>query len=258
MIDGAEDGPVYDISVSGKLVSSNGGGIRIWDLNTQEMIQRIRFAGLRPTIEWSVDETRLLVAYTRTDPGVGDEIVYTHSIQIMDVASGTVAQEFFGFPVALHLATWNTDETLILSTDFDGAVYITDTHTGETTPILESDVPIFSADWSPYGAQVAVGVALDASVRLSENVISRTEGAIPGLKIVVPFPSVNQLNTLLPICHEDAAADGFVLDGLPDSAEMSQLPELVNMLTQLVDETRHPCLVDALAVTEALTAVSAS
>jgi WD40 repeat protein len=253
MTEGAEEGPIFSITNNGQLAASNGGGIRIWDVESGEMTQRIRYPRLRSSLMWSADGTRLLMPYTFAEV-VGEEVIFTNWIQIMAADTGSIIQEFPDFPISVRLARWNPDETLILSIDWEYDVRLTDTATGMTTLIRESDAPIVSADWSPYGAQIAIGIAHDGMVRANQ----RGEAVMLGLKIIVPSPSLEKLNALLPICRADAAVAGLPPDTLPVALTSEGLGDAAVSLAALVTATRHPCWVDLRALVDALISVPAS
>jgi WD40 repeat protein len=188
-----DDSPRLALNSDNKLAISVVTKLEIWDVASQQMLVRKVDSGLRQSIEWSDDNRHLLIANMQI---LAEGEVY--SIEIWDTETMEIVREFKDFPYQLTSATWNPDETKILSTDVMGTVRITDSVTGESAVIFQSDQLILSADWSPFGGQVAVGVAVGADAQPARGVVTRD--SIPGLAIVVPFASFEQLETLGEAC----------------------------------------------------------
>jgi WD40 repeat protein len=187
-----EDSP--HIALNDKLLAvSTVTSLEIWDIVSQELVTYKNHSGLRRSIEWSADNRHLLIANMQI---LAEGEVC--SIEIWDTETIEIVREFKDFPYQITSATWNPDETKILSTDVMGTVRVTDVATGESTIIFQSDQLILSADWSPFGGQVAVGVAIGANAQSARGVVTRD--SIPGLAIVVPFASFEQLETLGEAC----------------------------------------------------------
>ena len=240
-----EDIPMVAFSETGKVALSWSAKIEIWDVATQQMIRRIQPSGLRSSIQWSSDGNRLLVSNTLI---LLEKTSYL--VQILDAETGGIIQEYEGFPAAFTSAQWSPDETQILTTSDNGKVGIIDVESGITTLILESDAPVFSADWSPYGGQIVVGMAIGSTNRVEGDAVQSADNLNNGLNILVPMPSVKRLQAIANACQ----APTSIKQTLADNIQSDQLVDFAAQIKALPEGTiPTACAADLVAVARALT-----
>jgi WD40 repeat protein len=94
-----EEFPIIGFSSDGRLVRSSAQQIQIWDVASQQLMQRMQVVGLRSSVQWSEDNTRLLVSNISLRP----EGAF-YSIQILNTETWEVLQEFEEFPAQITSA----------------------------------------------------------------------------------------------------------------------------------------------------------
>jgi hypothetical protein len=166
-----------------------------------------------------------------------------HNIVVIDPMTGERLRIYEGFPEQLTSAYWSPDETQILATSVDGTAYLVDAESGVITPIFKAEVPLLSADWSPYGGQVAIGTPISAEQTLTEGEIAFAD--VP-VQILVPDPTLNRLNAIAKSC----LAPEVEVTSIRDE---TRLPEFVTTIEALSDQ-QIPlgCKADLLAIANAI------
>lgn len=226
--------PQIAINPQNMLATSWAQNIEIWNLAAQQKVRSLQVPGLRSSIQWSSDSSRLLVSTI----SLAQEVP-VYSIQILNAPTGEVLQEFEGFPDYLTSVQWNPEETQILSTSVDGTVRITDTASGETSTILESNAPVLSADWSPYGGQIAVGKAPGSTANPEGDTVQMLANNEHALAVLVPAPSLGRLHAIADACNAPTPTE--------------QLDSYLTQLERLPANTiPSACAADLVAVAEAL------
>jgi len=245
----AEDTPKIAFSQDDKLAISWSGLVDIWDISTQQRIKRVLLSGLRASVQWGSDNLHMLMPTT----SILQEGTF-HTIKIWNVDTEQVTQEFSGFPDRLTSAYWSPDESKILSTSFNGQVYITDVTTGETKTLMSVDERVLSAAWSPYGGQVAVGIPLGTEVRLEADTFLSSMDTTEGIAVIVPTMTLEQLQIIANRCAISAQQIAQVdWDALIDNLlTQDNVSEALQQLEALPPNTRNACIDDLIAVAEAI------
>jgi len=235
-----EDVPHVAFSPDGtRLLLSFSPKFEVWDVTSRQMLVRNLTPGLIQSIEWSADGTRFLAAnIDNTREG------RFYTIHIINPMTGESLRVYSGFSSQLTAALWNPDETQILATSVDGTAYLVDGESGSITPIFTTNVPLLSADWSPYGGQVAIGAPANSETMQSMDGSDANLADLP-LQIVVPDPSLERLRSIAALC--DAPLP------LPDAAQADQLREFVAQVEALpVGSVPAACAADLIAVAEVI------
>ncbi|HEX2620387.1 MAG TPA: hypothetical protein VHL11_09575 [Phototrophicaceae bacterium] len=155
---------------------------------------------------------------------------------------------------------WSPDGRYIASGEQQGKVRIYDVSTGalEDTVEVAPNAQIFSVTWSPYGAQLAFGGVVGETPALPRNMPVRSI-ANGTVHIVVPYASLEQLQTISGQCLTDAPAplseNNFLKMESVSKLTLSDLPGFVTQIKTLpVDAIPPACAADLIAVAEALIA----
>lgn len=207
--------------------------VELWDVDSRQMLSRNVAAGLRKSIQWSQDGTRILAAnISNTRQGT------FYNILVIDPMTGERLRTYSGFPNELTSARWSPDETQIVATSIDGNVYLVEAASGAITTIFSSDFPIRSAAWSPYGGQIAIGVPQSSDAEIAGRA-DDAFAAVP-VQIIVPDPSIERLNAIAAACGAPVAPTTDMTDYI---AQVEALP---------ADSIPPACAADLLAVARAL------
>ncbi len=134
----------------------------------------------------------------------------------------------------------------ILSVAGDGTVSEWDANTGEL--IQQTEIgQVFGATWSRYGGQLAVtDVSSTIATDMSSAETNRTSN---GLRVVVPFATMEKLESLIEACNQTVSTD----QRLTTTIQVDQLTDFVAQVESLPENSIAPaCVADLLAVAEAL------
>ncbi len=213
--------------------------LEIYDLTQRQSLISNIIPGFRHSIQWSTSGSIILAAITdATREGNFYRVV------TFDPFTGERLHTYSGFPNELTSARWSPDETQILATSVDGTAYLVDGESGSITPIFTTTVPLLSADWSPYGGQVAIGAPADSEAMPAIDGDDTNPADLP-LQIVVPDPSLERLRSIAALC--DAPLP------LPNAAQADQLREFVAQVEALpVGSIPPACAADLIAVARAI------
>ena len=223
---GAEDIPNVAFNPSGEmLLLSFSAKIEVWDVTLQQMLVRTLAGGLLQSIQWSADGTTFVAAnINNTREGT------FYNIVVINPMTGERLHTYSGFPNQLTSAQWSPDETQILATSVDGTVYLIDADSGTITPIFTTDAPILSADWSPYGGQIAIGAPLSSEMVQAIDSNEPNFAELP-VQIVVPDVSLERFQTIAESCGADQLVGEIITDAAlstviaqSESATAAQIP----------------------------------
>jgi len=134
----------------------------------------------------------------------------------------------------------------ILSVAGSGTVSEWDANTGEL--IQQTEIgQVFGATWSRYGGQLAVtDVSSTIATDMSSAETNRTSN---GLRVVVPFATMEKLESLAEACNQTVLND----QRLTTTIQVDQLTDFVAQVQSLPENNIAPaCVADLLAVAEAL------
>jgi len=241
LIPGApEDIPNVAFSPSGEmLLLSFSGKIEVWDVTLQQMLVRTLAGGLLQSIQWSADGTTFVAAnINNTREGT------FYNIVVINPMTGERLRVYSGFLNQLTSAQWSPDETQILATSVDGTVYLIEVASGSITPIFTTDAPILSADWSPYGGQIAIGAPLSSEMVQAIDSNEPNFAELP-VQIVVPDVSLERFQTIAESC----GADQLVGEIITDAALSTVIAQLESATAAQIPPA---CAADLIAIAEAL------
>jgi len=236
-----EDVPLVEFSPNGiLLLLSFSPKIEVWDVTSRQMLVRNLAPGLIQSIQWSADGIRILAANLQnTREGA------LYNIFVINPMTGEHLRVYSGFPDELTFARWSPDETQILATSIDGTAYLVDAASGRITTIFTTNAPLLSADWSPYGGQIAIGASLSSE---TTQAMGNTDTALP-IQILVPDPSLERLQSIAELCN----APLTVAEAIPDAAQTDQLADFITQIESLPADSIPPaCAADLIAVAEAI------
>lgn len=110
--------------------------------------------------------------------------------------------------------------------------------------------PLYAAAWSPYTGRLAVLQPNAEDARRLRNGQEFDANTVTGtLSIIVPMPSLEQLQSIANTCHAPEA----VGQSLTGSNQADQLTDFVAQIEALPEDSIPPaCRADLLAVAEAL------
>jgi WD40 repeat protein len=239
-----EDIPVIAFSPNNEyLALSFSIGLQIYDLTTQQILAFNILPGLRQSIQWSNNGRAILAANINNRR----EGVF-YNVVVFDALTGEIVRTYSDFPNQLTSARWSPDETQILATSIDGTAYLIDAASGGVTPIYTGDVPLLSADWSPYGGQVAIGAP--ARIEMTPSVTQDETGItnVP-LQIIVPDPTLERLQAIAAACGAESLIAPTATDTLTDAALTDTITNLQNATA---DQVPPACAADLLAIAQAL------
>ena len=174
-------------------------------------------------------------------------------IEIMDAITGDTITGEKIMDAPINQLVWSPDGTQILTTSRDNVITLVNAQSGEPIEIFRSTEPILSADWSPYGGQIAIGTSALANGVLGANAVARQGSANAELQIIVPDPSLDRLQAIYAQC----AAPLTTERGLETALAQADISAFVAQLNALPTGTLPPaCVADLIAVAEALKAPS--
>lgn len=227
------------------LVASNNNIIRVWDVKTATKAKEISISQPISSIALSPDGLDLAVG---SHNGV---------IIIMDIRTGK-PRHVLQNPTdqSISFVKWNPNERQLASADSRGNITIWNINTYKLDSTLtgHSDEILQALVYSPYGGRLAyssrlTGAAEPESGLSAENPTNTFANGT--VKIVVPAPSLEQLQSIATACNAPIAVE----KSLPTSNTKEQLSSFVMSVESLPANAIPPgCAADLTAVAEALQA----
>lgn len=192
------------------------------------------------SLVWSADGSQL--AYSnQTFPNYVNpaDKVYSQLYVLDD--NGLLINQFASENQTIFGIDWSADGGLIAGYSIDGVVQVWDAHTGA---VLERYVGTNrypeQVDFSPYGGRLAYGSAAEVEQQ-------KTLGE--AVKIVVPVPSLERLNSIIQACDLEAK----IAQSLSAQVSGDRLHSFVAQIGQLnAEDMPLECAADLVAVAEAV------
>jgi len=217
--------PVYDAltaswSPDGRSIAvGRYGRIEIWDIDNRVLVNSLSTTGWVVDLAWSPDTERIAGAVTYSGENA---FVY-----VWDTQSATELYSYESHAGGINHISWNTESNLLISASQYGEVQILNVNPFEILETFNLGIRVYSAAWSPFGGQVAIGAPLSSG----EAVMSRNAdgGALP-LSIIVPDPSPERLRAVARACDE---ASGGTLSLNPTTASL--IDDLASESRQVTD-----------------------
>jgi WD40 repeat protein len=128
------------------LTASGDGTARVWDAESRGELTTLRHEHSVRRATWNADETRILTAGCDRFDEVGR---CTHGMaRVWDAESGKDAVTLAGHRAGVNQATWNADETRILTASDDGTARVWDAQSGEELTALNRGAGVNQATWN--------------------------------------------------------------------------------------------------------------
>ncbi len=209
--------------------------IQIWDLMTQQKVETIPIHYWATALDWSPDGTRMVNA-----DFLGSIEPPNSALNIWDVNAGQLLMTLTEHEGVITSAQWSPDGTRLVTSSHDKTVKVWDAASGEVLATYQSDESVFDAAFSPYGARIVFAKAL-----LPETEQRDVRTKVDALEVVVPAPSLEQLNAIQKQCLPSERSFTMV-------RHIDELPQWITQLENTSD-IEPGCASDLLAVAHALT-----
>ncbi|NJO82526.1 MAG: hypothetical protein HC828_06660 [Blastochloris sp.] len=135
-------------------------------------------------------------------------------------------------------------------------------------PIYSANVPLLSADWSPYGGQIAIGAPVSSEMTRSMSSQDAAVANVP-VQIITPDPSIERLQSIARTCETALSTNSVAVEQALDAPlealntqadttptiDLQAVEAFITQVEALPDDMLPPgCEADLLAVAEALRA----
>ena len=199
-------------------------------------------------ITWNSESTHIA-------GGMGDGRVFVWNLDNPDPIFTFIGHDYQGndrFLGRIHDLRFDDTGQMLTAVSGDGTIRTWDLRDGTlVTEQLAS--PNYTADFSPYGGQLVLGLALEAhnevvTYQSAPVHVNQTlaEGTV---QIVVPAPSLEHLQAIAEACNASTPIE----QSLTANIQADQLTEFVAQVEALAEDAIPPaCRADLLAVAEAL------
>jgi len=254
-------GSIVDAAFSpnGQYLATVTGGLDVRDVrqfDKFELVARYRqplcCENLMYSLAWSPDGTHIVTGSTDGQITIWDasnlEIVrqflagpYSHPVEPYEIRTNEELMRSW-----VRDVQYDPTGERILSVAGSGTVSEWDANTGEL--IQQTEIgQVFGATWSRYGGQLAVtDVSSTIATDMSSAETNRTSN---GLRVVVPFATMEKLESLAEACNQTVLND----QRLTTTIQVDQLTDFVAQVQSLPENNIAPaCVADLLAVAEAL------
>lgn len=229
--------------------------IRILDAMTMESLAtydidravfRARFVNQPATFAWYPDGTGFAV-------GMGDGRVLLWQTDASEPTYTLVANDYFGddpYLAAVNTLRFEDGGTQLTAVSGDGTLRTWEVASGAL--VFEQMLsPNYGADFSPYGARLALGLASPTEGQPPTTEVLSATLNNTDLAIITLQPSTEQLQTIATACNAPTAITNTIQNQMTDAA----INVLESAISALADNAIPPaCEADLLAVAEALTA----
>ncbi len=250
-------GAVSDIAWSPDLteiVITRISDIRLIDATSFEMLNQYVLPSTETNLQyqpvgviWHPDGGSFAVA-------MGNGRVSLYEVGNLDPIFTFVANEYAGddrFIGWVHALHFDASGQTLTGMSGDGVIRTWNVQT-ETLVAEQVGNLNYAADFSPYGAQIALGIAPETSeitIGSSDTMVVIRTLAGGTVQIVVPAPSLERLQAIAEACN----APTTIEQSLTANIQADRLAEFVAEVESLPDDMIPPaCRVDLLAVAEAL------
>jgi len=200
-------------------------------------------AGFQVTsVAWSPNSATVAVGYLNGIIRVWD-VVSEALLSNYDTNSVSLTEESKAV-IALSI---DANQSEMISVGINGSIVVWELNTGQPTLIQEPTTRIYAANFSRFGARLALGGEPINRPRIDINDVIDNDA----VQIVVPDPTLERLQSIAELCN----APLTVAEAIPDAPQADQLSEFIVQVELLTTDSIPPaCAADLIAVAEAIQA----